>query len=187
VVGRIELICGCMFSGKTTLLIGELRAAADAGRRTCAFKHVIDNRYAADELVTHDQQHHPALAVPDSAELLRRATAAGAEVVGIDEGHFFGRSLLPVCGELRGRGVRVIVAGLHHDAWGRPFPPFPELRPLADAIRVQTVPCPCCGRPAEYSQRLTAVTDPFMIGGLGEYEPRCAACFRPLPPPAPRY
>jgi len=183
--GAIEVICGCMFAGKTALLIKELVAAADAGLRVKAAKHALDDRYDATNLATHDQRRLPAKAVRSAEELLD--LAADADVLGIDEAHFFGRGLTAVCEQLRAQGKRVLVVGLANDAWGRPFPPVPQLREIADGVRVLEVPCAKCGQPAHYSQRMVPVTDPMMVGGPGDYEPRCQACFEALPGPAPAY
>ena len=105
----------------------------------------------------------------------------------MDEGHFFGRGLVATCEQLVARGARVIVVGLTNDAWGRPFPPFPELSAFAAEVVELRAPCRVCGRPAPYSQRMVPVTDEFMVGGLEDYEPRCKVHFEPLPPPAPPY
>lgn len=178
--GRIELICGCMFAGKTAQLIERLRAAEAAGRRTLAVKHAIDDRYASGELATHDGRRHAAAVCRDAAEVAAAAAARRAEVVGIDEVQFFGRELVEVCRALAAGGVDVIAVGLEHDAWGRPFAPVPQLLELADRVTVMTVPCRRCGAAAHFTQRMTPVIDGDMIGGPGDYEPRCAACFRPL-------
>jgi len=177
--GRIEIICGCMFAGKTLELIERLAAARDAGQRILAIKHALDTRYDPGALATHDGRTLPAIAVDDAGAILLLAT--DADVVGIDEAQFFRKSLVPVVRELAGRGKRVIVAGIDNDAWGRPFPPLPQLMPLADEVTVRTQPCTVCGRPARYSQRMTPVLDEFMVGGLSDYEPRCEKCFEPLP------
>lgn len=183
--GRLEVIRGCMFSGKTERLIARLRGAQGEGLRVVAFKHRIDDRYDATHLITHRQERFDALRAADAGEIERQAGAA--DVVGIDEGQFFGRGLVEVVRRLLARGQRVIIAGIDHDAWGRPFEPLPELAALADEDVLAAAPCTKCGADARYSQRMVAVNSDFMIGGAGDYEPRCEACFEPLSiPPEPR-
>ncbi len=177
--GRIELICGCMFAGKTRELIERLTAAREAGQHVLAIKHALDTRYDPKALATHDGHTLPAVAVERAEAIL--PLAADVDVIGIDEAQFFRESLLPVVRQLKAQGKRVIVAGIDNDAWGRPFPPFPQLMPLADEVTVRTQPCTVCGRPARYSQRMTPVLDEFMVGGVNDYEPRCERCFEPLP------
>ncbi len=172
-----------MFSGKTERLIERLRAAQQAGRRVLAVKHRIDDRYDPTHLVTHRNDRFDAIRAADAAEVER--LAADVDVVGIDEGHFFGRPLIDAAERMRRRGRRVIIVGIDHDAWGRPFTPMPELAATADECVATTAPCARCGAAARYSQRLTAVDTPFMVGGADCYEPRCDRCFVPLASPAP--
>lgn len=179
--GRIEVIQGCMFSGKTEELIARLHAAQSDGRRVIAFKHAIDDRYDADHLATHAGEKFPARRAPSAAAI--EQLAADAEVVGIDEGHFFSRPLIAAARRLCAAGKRVIVVGLEHDAWGRPFDPMPQLAELALLVVCKRVPCTVCGDAAMFTQRMVPVTTRCMVGGVGDYQPRCRAHFQPLPGP----
>jgi len=106
-----------------------------------------------------------------------------ADFLAIDEGHFFGIALIEVVESLRAVGKAVLVAGITNDAWGRPFPPMPQLCALADSVVVKQAPCRVCGRPAPFTQRLSAVNTQHMVGGLDDYEPRCDEHFTPLATP----
>lgn len=181
----LVVITGCMFAGKTARLIDRLAAAGAAGRRVLACKHRLDARYHPTRLATHDGRSLDAVAVADAAEVAARAAAA--DVVGVDEAHFFGRPLLGVARALRAAGRAVVVAGIDRDAWGQPFPPLPELVGIADEVERLHAPCAVCGRPAVYSQRMVPVIGGQMVGGPGEYQPRCPEHFAPLPPPRPVY
>lgn len=174
-----------MFAGKTTRLIDRLAAAAQAGRRVAAFKHAEDTRYDELALATHDGRRMRAIPVSDPAAIL--AQAGDAEVIGIDEGHFFELRLLETVEHLRERNRRTIITGLDHDMWGRPLPPFPELKRIATLVQILHVPCTACGRPARYSQRVTPIIAGSLVGGIADYEPRCRACFVPADLPAPAY
>jgi len=178
--GRIEVIRGCMFSGKTERLIARLRAAGRDGRRVAAFKHVIDDRYDATHLITHTQDRYPAQRAAEAAAVAR--LAGGADVLGIDEGHFFGMDLVEVVQRLAGSGRRVIVVGIDFDVWGRPFAPMPELSDIADEVLYFHAACRVCGGQARYSQRMTPIANGGMVGGAEAYEPRCQKCFVALPP-----
>lgn len=183
--GRLVVICGCMFSGKTARLIEHLQAARTAGQRVVACKHQLDARYNATQLATHDDRSFPAVATATVAEILARA--ANADVVGIDEVQFFGRALVAVCQTLVSAGKTVVVAGIDYDTWSQPFPPLPELKALADEVEERYAACTVCGQPATYHQRMVPVVDGNLVGGPAEFEPRCPAHFTPLPPPAPVY
>ncbi len=170
-----------MFGGKTERMIALLRQAVTDGLRVRAFKHAIDNRYDPNHLVTHRQDRFDAQPVPDAAAILDHV--ADVDVVAVDEGQFFRRALVPAVEELLRRGKTVIVAGITHDAWGRPFEPMPELVGRCDEEIVCQAPCRVCGNPAPFTQRLTPISTLHMVGGLDDYEPRCRAHFTPLPGP----
>ena len=179
--GRLEVVHGSMFAGKTEYLIARLRLEQSRGRRVRAFKHAIDRRYDPDHLVTHAGDRFEAIRVTDAGAILEQTD--GVDVAAIDEGHFFKLPLVPVVQALRDRGVDVLVAGITHDSWGRPFEPIPQLSALADAVVLRQASCRVCGRPSPYTQRITPINTEFMVGGVGDYEPRCAAHFVPLPGP----
>jgi thymidine kinase len=176
--GQIEVICGCMFSGKSEELIRRLRRAAIARQPVQAFKPAIDRRFAGDSIVSHDARSVESIAVDDVSEILDRVRPE-TRVVGIDEAQFLAGPLVDVCETLAARGVRVIVAGLDQDYLGKPFEPIPQLLAVADSITKVTAVCVVCGRPATKSQRLIASAERVVIGDGAIYEPRCRRCFDP--------
>lgn len=171
-----------MFSGKTRILIRRAIRAARAGLRVVAFKHASDDRYDRFAIVSHDGERLAARPVASSEDLWDAAGAA--DVVVIDEAQFFDAGLPDVCRRLAEADKRVIVAGLNRDSWGRPFGPVPRLETLADGLTRTAAACAVCGCRAEYTQRLTPIGR-SMIGGKGDYEPRCERCFA-APPASPR-
>jgi thymidine kinase len=175
--GRIEVVCGCMFAGKTAYLIGRLRAGRDRGLRVGAFRHASDSRYHADHLATHDGLCFEAAFIASPDGLL--TAACGLDLVGVDEAQFFGAALAGVCLRLARRGADVIAVGIDYDVRGRSFPPLPRLKRVADEVRVMTAPCVGCGQAARFSQRTSPLRGRDWVGGPGDYEPRCGDCFRP--------
>lgn len=175
--GQIELICGPMFSGKTSALIARLVAAREAGLQVVAVKPAHDTRYGHEQIGSHDGNQLPAVNVSAVHEI--RAIAAGSHVVGIDEVHFFEESLVGICRELAGAGVRVVAAGVEIDHRGRPFEVVERLAAAAHAVTRLTAICGRCGAPARHSQRLVAGDARILVGGVGIYEPRCDRCFEP--------
>jgi thymidine kinase len=177
--GWIEVIVGCMFSGKSEELIRRLRRAQIARQRVQIFKPIIDTRFADDHIVSHSDMRIQSEAVATSRLLLERV-GKDAEVVGIDEGQFFDLELPMVCNTLADRGVRVIVAGLDQDYLGKPFEPMPQLLAIAEYITKTHAICMVCGNPASHTQRLVASGDRVLVGASGLYEARCRACFDPF-------
>ncbi len=181
--GGLTLIGGCMFSGKTTELLRRLSASPQLS--VLAFKHVIDQRYDADAVVSHAGQALPAIAVASGAEIARR-TRLGTELVGIDEAHHFKADLVEATGELTARGIDVVMTSLDLDSWSRPFPLFERLGALADEPILLHATCARCRKVADRTQRLTPILDRQMVGGPESYEPRCQRCWAP-PPESPVY
>jgi thymidine kinase len=177
--GWLEVIVGCMFSGKSEELIRRLRRAQIARQRVQIFKPIVDTRFAADHIVSHSDMRIPSEAVATSRMLLDRV-APDAEVVGVDEGQFFDLELPMVCNTLADRGLRVIVAGLDQDYLGKPFEPMPQLLAIAEYITKTHAICMVCGNPASHTQRLVASGDRVLLGAQGLYEARCRACFDPF-------
>ncbi len=170
-----------MFGGKTEHMIARLKEAQSRGDRVLAFKHCIDDRYVPDAIVTHPGERFDAVRVPDAASILEPAEKA--DFIAIDEGHFFGLPLIDVVESLCAQGKSVLVAGITHDAWGRPFEPMPQLCAFAQSEVIKQAPCRVCGEAAPYTQRMTQINTKHMVGGLSDYEPRCEAHFAPLATP----
>jgi thymidine kinase len=175
------VIHGSMFAGKTETMIDRLRRAESEGKTVLAFKHEIDDRYEPDHLVTHRGGRFHARRVSGPERILELCDAYAT--IAVDEAQFFGTGLLAVVEVLLGRGQDVYVAGITHDAWGRAFQPVPELARRASEVVLLQAPCCVCGAPAPYTQRMAPVTTARMVGGLDEYEPRCARHFVPLTDP----
>jgi thymidine kinase len=178
--GWVEIITGSMFSGKSEELIRRVRRAQIARQQVQIFKPRVDDRFAADQIVSHSDMKMPSQVVASAREILERLEPA-TEVVGIDEGQFFDATLVEVVDTLADRGLRVIVAGLDQDYRGRPFEPMPQLLAIAEYVDKTLAICMRCGAPANRSQRLVPVTDRVVVGGSHEYEARCRRCFEPGP------
>lgn len=174
--GRIEVICGSMFSGKTEELIRRLRRAQFARQRVEIFKPSIDVRYSAANVVSHDSTSIASTPIDSSASLL--LLGSGIDVVGIDEAQFFDEGLADVCNRLAHQGVRVIVAGLDMDYKGVPFGPMPALCAIADEVTKVHAICVRCGQLAYVSHRIVAGEGRVLLGEKDEYEPLCRACYR---------
>ena len=174
--GRIEVVCGSMFSGKTEELIRRLQRAKFAKQKVEIFKPSIDTRYSDEEGVSHDRHSIPSTPIDSSASIL--LLSSDIDVVGIDEAQFFDEGLIDVCNELANRGVRIIVAGLDMDFKGKPFGPIPALCAIADEVTKVHAICVKCGALAYVSHRLVSEDRRVLLGEQSEYEPLCRECYR---------
>ena len=173
--GRIEVVCGSMFSGKTEELIRRLKRAKFARQKVEIFKPALDTRYSEVEVVSHDSNHIISTPIETSASILLLAN--DCDVVGIDEAQFFDNELVDVCNELARRGIRVIVAGLDMDFRCQPFGPMPALMAVADEVTKVHAICVKCGSPANHSHRLSKSDQLVVLGEKDIYEPLCRHCY----------
>lgn len=186
--GRLEVICGSMFSGKTEELMRRLRRAEYAKQRVLTIKHHIDLRYnkAPTCIVSHEGKERFAFIINDTVsggeKILELAHTS--DIIGIDEIHFFGAHMIRIIEQLVEQGKRVIVAGLDLDFRGEPFGVLPHLLAIADEVNKLKAICVVCGDEAHHTQRLVnsqpaAYDDPIVLVGASElYEARCRECFK---------
>ena len=188
--GRLEVITGCMFSGKTEELIRRLERVRIARKKIVLFKPTIDNRYSERAVVTHYGREFAAHLLPPGEESLAtlerivgEEAIADATVIAFDEGNFFSERLPGLCEDLVAHGKRVIVAGLDLTFAGEPFGPMPALMALADDVDKLHAVCVKCGGEATRSQRLIdgkpapASDAVIKVGGTEFYEARCRSCY----------
>lgn len=175
--GEVTLVTGCMFSGKTTMLQAVLSNQPTG--TALAVRHVSDDRYRTDAIVSHDGRAFPAQTISVGADLLRWESTPGLRLLAIDEVHFLDDSLVDVIDRLARRGLSVMMAALDLDSWGRPFVEIERLARRATHHIQRYGLCARCGGVADHTQRLTPIQDGRMVGGSESYEPRCAVCWTP--------
>jgi thymidine kinase len=173
--GWIEVISGCMFSGKTEELIRRLNRATIAKQRVEIFKPVFDKRYHHELIVSHNENTIRSTPVNFASDIY--LLAGDCDVVGIDEAQFFDQSIVEVCNTLANTGKRVIVAGLDMDYEGKPFGPMPNLLAIAEFVTKVHAICARTGDLASYSFRLADNESQVMLGEKTEYEARSRKAF----------
>jgi thymidine kinase len=173
--GWIEVISGCMFSGKTEELIRRLNRAIIGKQRVEIFKPVTDVRYHHREIVSHNEKAIRSTPVNFASDIL--LLAGHCDVVGIDEAQFFDPSIVDVCNSLANAGKRVIVAGLDMDYEGKPFGPMPNLLAVAEFVTKLHAICAQTGELASFSFRLLDNKEQVMLGEKNEYEARSRRLF----------
>ncbi len=180
--GRLEVICGSMFCGKSEELIRRLRRAEIARKNVLVFKHCLDDRATLEHVVSHNGTTIRAFPIDDHTEILKLVTPE-IDVIGIDEVQFFDPSIVATILELVDNKKRVIAAGLDLDFRGIPFGSIPPLLAVADSVTKLKAICITCGNDAHFSQRLVngfpaKFNDPIVqIGAEEYYEARCRECF----------
>ena len=189
-MGRLEVITGCMFSGKTEELLRRLERVRIAKRCFALFKPFTDDRYSTDSVMTHYGREFPAVRLPtDISTYSDLRSAFGSDkldtcaVIGFDEGNFFSPGIIRLCDELVKRGKRVIVAGLDLTYQEKPFGVMPTLMAMSDELVKLTAVCTRCGGVATRSRRLASAQvvpgddADILVGGVNCYEANCRRCF----------
>lgn len=180
--GRIEVIVGPMFSGKSEELIRRLKRARIARQRVVCYKPDIDLRYHRTAIASHSSQTHDACTVATTEHLKANLFPQlnEIEVIGIDEAQFFDPAIIPLAVELVHLGKRILIAGLDTTFTAEPFGPIPALMAIADEVTKLSAVCMVCGQPAIHTQRLGQSQELVVVGAAGLYEARCRACFHPF-------
>ena len=179
--GWIEVICGCMFAGKTEELIRRINVLSYARKNILVFKPKIDDRYSTTEIASHAGSKVPCIVISEAKEILNHVNY-DTDVVAIDEVQFFDEDVVDICEYLADSGLRVMVAGLDKDFRGEPFGVLPDLLTRAEFVTKLTAVCAKCGAPATRTQRIingkpASFNDPIVLVGANEaYEPRCRHC-----------
>lgn len=178
--GWVEVICGCMFSGKTEELIRRMKRAQIARQKLQVFKPAIDDRYGIEYVASHNANRIDSVPVQSAHEILMKVDDS-TRVVGVDEAQFFDDGLLEVVERLAMRGIRVVVAGLDMDFRGKPFGPMPGLLATAEQVTKLSAICVVCSAPATRSQRVSSSDETVLVGAQDSYEARCRAHHHPEP------
>ncbi len=179
--GWIEVICGPMFAGKSEELIRRIKRLEYAKKKTLVFKPGMDNRYSADEVVSHSNLKAKSISIKDSKEILDYVDSS-TFAIAVDEVQFLDKEIIYIAQRLALKGIRVILGGLDTDFRGEPFPITASLMTIAEDVLKLTAICVVCGAPATKTQRIingkpAHYSDPIIkVGAAEAYEPRCRHC-----------
>lgn len=170
-MGRIEVIYGPMFSGKTSTLIQRILDAQQNTESWKIYKPIIDQRYSANEVVTHDQKSLPCQPVSGAREIIDGRESY--QWIAIDEAQFFDGNILEVCQTLRDRGSNIVIAGLAKDYQKQDFGFMPSLIAIADQITQIFAKCNICGEKALHTKRISDKNTLIEIGSSESYQAVC--------------
>lgn len=172
----IEIITGCMFSGKTEELIRRVNSAKTRGLETKLFKPEIDKRYDTERIVSHSGISEESYAIEKSEDILKHLK--NARVIGIDEVQFFDKGIIDLCIQLAKLNYRIILAGLDKDFLANDFGPMSHLIEISNNVTVLSAICNVCGDKAFYTFKKNNSIKLIEIGEKNIYEARCLSCYQ---------
>lgn len=181
--GKLDIIIGCMFSGKSSELIKRLTTFAEIGMKILYINHSLDKRN--NHVVS---THHPFITPTshDNIEFKSFPTLKGLrcedyDVIGIDEGQFFDSSLIEfVRVHVEQYGKYVLVCGLDGNFKREKFGFILDLIPIADTITKLRSYCFDCGIKKEkaiFTYRCSEDNEVISVGSKDKYKPLCRACY----------
>ena len=174
--GRLDIVVGPMFSGKTeTLLKRVYQTEHFYCQKAAVFKPITDTRHEVAAVISHNGTSHAAQWLPRDASELPHDVA----LIALDEVQFFSLDAVPRILDALQAGVSIVAAGLDLTYRGEPFGPVPALMAYADSVTKLTSTCVKCSKPATRSHRLATSRETGLVGGNESYEPRCLICFDP--------
>lgn len=180
--GKIEVITGCMFAGKTEEVLRRLRRAQINNQEIKIIKPEIDDRYGQETVRSHSGDEMSAETISVSEKGLDRLEEIEADVIAVDEFNFFKQEFIPVLDRKADTGTRVIISGLDQDYRGNPFTPMENMLAIADELRKLNAICEKCGDEATKTQRIVdgepapKDMETVQVGGQESYEARCREC-----------
>lgn len=175
----LEVVSGCMFSGKTSYLIETVNRAVQQDQSYSLYTPTIDTRYGSGAVGSHDNVS--LAANPLTEDTAEEILSDSADVILIDETNFLQQSAVPTILE-KAENTHVVAAGLNTDFRAEPFEPVPKLIESANRTIFKTAICDICGDPATRTQRIidgepAHYSDPVVdVGGSEKYEARCEEC-----------
>lgn len=184
--GRIEVIIGPMFSGKTTEMFNRVQRYVCAGFNPLIITYSGDNRYNNNRnrkkralATSHDQVTMSAISIDkDCLKSTCIPNIQNVQVIGIDEGQFF-NNLSQFCDEMANRGKIVVVSGLLSTYQRTPFPEMVNLLAVSDIKTFLHGVCITCKGDSCFSKKISNLENKSQedIGGAEKYVSTCRKCF----------
>ena len=173
--GRLELILGPMFSGKTTRLIEQYHLYTTRNMNVIAINFADDTRYHDTMLSTHDNVMIPCVQCHNLNEIIDNDNIKNSSVILINEGQFFQDIFEIVVNWVEHQKKHVIICGLDGDFKRIKFGKLCDLIPFCDSIVKLHAKCKC-GQNAIFSHRVTNEVAQVVIGS-SNYIPLCRTCY----------
>jgi thymidine kinase len=188
--GKLEIVLGTMFSGKTSHMISKISFFADLGFKILYLNIEFDNRtdsaFSTHNPFINTKEYEKKGNIQKNVTMLKTKTLENIpfdiyDIVIIDEAHFFA-DLVKYTKKLLEAKKYVIVGSLIADFKGKKFGNVYDLIPICDDIKRLQAYCGICAqnkkyRVAIYSKRMSESEETIEIGGSEKYIPVCREHF----------
>lgn len=183
-IGKLTVITGCMFAGKTEELLKRIKRLEYANKHFLIFKPEIDNRYSNNEIVSHNGNKYEAILINTNKfeifSTINKEIKDTTETIFIDEIQFFKEWIINDIMDILNYGLNVVVCGLDLDFRNEPFEITGNLLARADEIIKLKAVCIVCGNDAKITYRKkdwNYEESNIEIGGKDLFEARCKVCW----------
>jgi len=172
--GKLELIIGNMFSGKTSELIRRINREKSINKRILVINFSQDNRYCSDSVCSHDFIKTKCLKVT-KLEDIPLGMINDYDSFFIDEAQFFSDLYSYVKKLVEEFKKHVVVSGLDGDSNRKIFGDIINLIPICDTVDKFRAYCNKCndGTYAPFTKKIKGKSDIIDIGGSDKYVPVC--------------
>ena len=180
--GNLETIVGAMFAGKTSELLKRILWAEHQNNKILVLKPKIDDRYAAKEIITHNNLSHACHTMSSWEEVNNefQITKDKYDILFLDEVQFMKPDdTIYNVEKILNEGIDVVCAGLDQDSRGKPWETSSFLLGLSDKITKIYGFCNVCGLEATKTYRKVQGGERTVVGAADIYEPRCLKHWTP--------
>ena len=174
-MGRIDVIIGCMFSGKSTEIIRQYKRYLSIGKNVLLINHKCDNRYGEGVVSSHDKMQLNCVSCSKLFNLIDEDVFINADIIMIEEAQFFKDLFNFVINAADVLNKVVIISGLDGDYKRKPFGDILKLIPHAENVTKLKALCKICnnGTPGCFTMRIVCNDNQLLVGGIDSYIPVC--------------
>ena len=175
----LHIIIGPMMSSKTTRTIQLIRQYRVINKQMLLINHALDTRYAESHIYSHDGVKEPCISLSSLADLRSMELYKNADMVVIEEAHFFNDLYEFIVKELQMTNKYFIICGLSGDYVAKPFGQILDLVPHGNIVEKLHGFCKDCsdGTAGIYSKRIVESGDQVLIGAVESYKCVCRKHF----------
>ena len=173
--GRIEIVLGCMWSGKSTELIRQAKRYSSIGKEIMIINHKSDERYGKNIVSTHDCNKITCISVNNLNHIIASAEYQNTEIILIDEAQFFNDLYSFVVSSADNDDKTLIIFGLDGDFEKNPFGDILKLIPHSEKVTKLNALCQICRdeTSASFTKRITDEKDVHLVGAESTYMAVC--------------